>query len=217
MIAQQQFRNKTEKERMLEIMLIAFLFTCRGLRNALRVVLASPLLAPLRLTSLCQITCSEAGCVEHDPARLPSFLRRNFAVRSESNGGSCARLPAGLRLGAGPLASRRSPSLTNTLRTVLRLLDRFCDMTWKGTHPEREGEGTLGAAVRLGLHREIEPQESAKARVGVVLCTPHRRGLDLSKQGEAQRGQRGISDVMQSRLIPDLCISGPKLIFKAIL
>jgi hypothetical protein len=59
-------------------------------------------------------------------------------------------------------------------------------------------------ADRLRLHREIESQESAKARVGVVLCTPHRREVDLSKQGEAQRGQRGISDEMKSRLFPDM-------------
>jgi hypothetical protein len=201
---------------MLGILLIAFLFTCRELRNALRVILISPLLAPLRLTSLCQIACSEAGRAKHNPARLPSLLCCNFAVRSESNGGSCASLPAGLTSRRGSPSCASFADLTNVLRSVLRFLDRFCDVTWKGTHPEREGEGTQGAALRLRLHREIDSQESAKARVGVVLCTPHRREVDLSKQGEAQRGQRGISDVMQSRLFPDLCISELNLTFNSI-
>jgi hypothetical protein len=171
-------------------MLRTFLFTCRELRNALRVILTSPLLAPLRLTSLCQIACSEAGRAKHNPARLPSLLRCNFAVRSESNGGSCARLPAGLRLGAGPLALRHSPNLTNILRTVLRFLDRFCNVTWK--RPMGKGRS-----------------QNAKCRTQEALISFEFCILTFAF---AIGGQRGISDEMKSRLIPDLCTRKPKLI-----
>jgi len=40
--------------------------------------------------------------------QVPALLRCDFALRSEAAGCSCARLPAGLRLGAGPFASRHS-------------------------------------------------------------------------------------------------------------
>jgi hypothetical protein len=41
-------------------------------------------------------------------------------------------------------------------------------------------------------HREIEPQPKRGQRVWeLVLCTAHRRGLDLSKPSEAQWGRGG--------------------------
>jgi hypothetical protein len=175
-----------------DFMLRAFMFTCRWLRNALRVILTSPLLAPLRLTSLCQIACSEAGRAKHNPARLPSLLCCDFAVRSESNGGSCASLPAGLRLGAGPLASRHSPSLTNILRSVFRFFDRLCNVTWKGTM----GKGKMQKA-------ECKTEKSFFCSAFCILTFAF-----LLK-----RGQRGISDEMKSRLFPDLCVRSSKLGF----
>jgi len=44
------------------------------------------------------------------PLSARALLRCDFALRSESAGCSCARFPAGLRLGAGLLASRHSQS-----------------------------------------------------------------------------------------------------------
>jgi hypothetical protein len=91
---------------------------------------------PLSLTSLRQTASSSGGrtesCSPHAPparfkncedfvvfiiagaasktCRVRALLRCDFALRSESAGCSCARLPAGLRLGAGPFASRHSQS-----------------------------------------------------------------------------------------------------------
>src|SRR3972149_3403590 len=93
--------------------------------------------APLRLHSLLLIASSAGGGRESWPPHAPpagprkprillifpvvisrlreglsvrALLRCDFPLRFEASGCSCARLPAGLRLGAGPFASRHSQS-----------------------------------------------------------------------------------------------------------
>ncbi len=70
-------------------------YTCRGHSTSCR----RPLLAPLRLISLCQIACSSGVRAKPcSPHALRALLCCDFAVRSESAGCSCAHFPAGLRL-----------------------------------------------------------------------------------------------------------------------
>ena len=105
-----------------------------------------PLLAPLRLTSLRQIACSEAVrrfasltcfAMKRSPGPFhvfnsPVLLCCNLTLRSESNGCSSSSLPT--PIGAGPF-SRRLADLFLGLRA-----------TREGTRFARSGEGVERAA-----------------------------------------------------------------------
>ena len=133
-------------------------FTCRGPRRALRVSLGVPRWPHRSALRFNKSTARKRGG-SYPAAPTSFFLRIDFLLRNAAIGCSRTRLPAGLRLGAGPLPRVVSQNQLVSGNLVLRH-----DM--EGAPRRRSGEGMLDAAVRLRLHSKIIPQESGAAGLG---------------------------------------------------
>ncbi len=105
------------------------------------------------------------------PDVLRTLLRRNFAVRLEAIGCSCAHFPPGLRLiGRVPFRvdsqDQYSESLAKSFQCYWKqnkcrkfLKDGSCESTREGTRPDRGREVSAGAANGFKAHSKIAPQE----------------------------------------------------------
>lgn len=148
-----------------------------GVQGALCVSSENPLLAPLRIISLCQIACSEAGCTKYYPARLSALLCCDFALRSDSIGCSCAH---------SPLLSSRVP--------YSRLFTEIIDSVSRHERgPAIKAHAWRGmsarAADRFRSQSKIASAAKPEGRRRIVLCTDSLRGCDLAKRDEAQGGR----------------------------
>ncbi len=137
----------------------------------------------LRLISLCQIICSEAGRVVHYPARLTALLCHDFAVRYESSGCDKHSFPT-------PSSGAPSVSCRSTKKN-------FGGLFWSAVTCHRFQRQRLVAARRLRSHSKIMAQESRKA-CGVVYYTPRLRADDLAKRDEAQGGSGAVGRATRS-------------------